>query len=61
MNSILLNNEFNLKEPLVIKYHGKTKKKRKEEVSSNKRFFSGHFTMVTAFRFGKVRSNHKTN
>lgn len=29
MNCILLNNEFNLKEPLVIKYHGKTKKKKK--------------------------------
>lgn len=39
----------------------KPKKKRKEEVSSNKRFYSGHFKMVTAFRFGKVRSNHKTN
>lgn len=29
MNCILLNNEFNLKEPLVIKYHGKTKKKKR--------------------------------
>lgn len=31
MNCILLNNEFNLKEPLVIKYHGKTKKKEKKK------------------------------
>lgn len=61
MNCIFLNNEFNLKEFLVIKYYGKIKKKRKEEVLLNKRFYFGYFMMVIVFRFGKVRSNYKVN
>lgn len=31
MNFIFLNNEFNLKEFLVIKYYGKIKKKEKKK------------------------------
>lgn len=41
MNCILLNNEFNLKEPLVIKYHGKTKKKEKKKFHQTRGFILG--------------------
>lgn len=40
MNCILLNNEFNLKEPLVIKYHGKTKKKKRSFIKQEVLFWA---------------------
>lgn len=41
MNYILLNNEFNLKEHLVIKYHGKTKGKEKKKFHQTRGFILG--------------------